>query len=92
MNGAPLLWLIPALPLAAVLLNLLLGDRLGRRGAGWLACGAVGLSFAWSVLSVLRLAALPEAQRARSRTSPTPGCASATSRWTCRSCSTRSRR
>jgi NADH-quinone oxidoreductase subunit L len=64
MNGAPLLWLIPALPLAAVLLNLLLGDRLGRRGAGWLACGAVGPSFAWSVLSVLRLAALPEAQRA----------------------------
>ncbi len=64
MNGAPLLWLIPALPLAAVLINLLLGDRLGRRGAGWLACGAVGLSFAWSVLSVLRLAALPEAQRA----------------------------
>ena len=64
MNGAPLLWLIPALPLAAVLLNLLLGDRLGRRGVGWLACGAVGLAFAWSVVSVLRLAALPEAQRA----------------------------
>ena len=38
MNGASLLWLIPALPLAAVLLNLLLGDRLGRRGVGWLAC------------------------------------------------------
>jgi len=63
MNGAPFLWLVPALPLAAVLLNLLLGDRLGRRGVGWLACGAVGLSFAWSVLAVLRLAALPEAQR-----------------------------
>ena len=64
MNGAPLLWLVPALPLAAVLLNLLFGDRLGRRGVGWLACGAVGLSFAWSVFSVLRLTALPEAQRA----------------------------
>jgi NADH-quinone oxidoreductase subunit L len=64
MNGAPLLWLVPALPLAAVLLNLLLGDRLGRRGVGWLACGAVGLSFLWSALSALRLAALPGAERA----------------------------
>jgi len=37
----PLLSLIPALPLAAVLVNLLLGDRLGRRGTAWLACGSV---------------------------------------------------
>ena len=39
----PLLWIIPALPLGAVALHLLLGDRLGRRGTAWLACGAVGL-------------------------------------------------
>jgi NADH-quinone oxidoreductase subunit L len=63
MSGAPHLWLLPALPLAAVALNLLLGDRLGRRGVGWLACGAVGLSFLWAVASVLRLAALPAAHR-----------------------------
>ena len=41
----PLLWIIPALPLAAVALNLLLGDRLGRKGTAWLACGAIGLAF-----------------------------------------------
>jgi len=65
MNGeAPLLWLIPALPLAAVLVNLAIGHRLGRRAVGWLACGAVGLSFAFAVQAILRLAALPEAQRA----------------------------
>jgi NADH-quinone oxidoreductase subunit L len=59
-----MLWLLPALPLAAVALSLLLGDRLGRRGTAWLACGAVGVAFAWAVRSVLALAALPEGQRA----------------------------
>jgi NADH-quinone oxidoreductase subunit L len=63
-GGSPYLWLIPALPLAGVLLNLLVGPRLGRRGVGVLACGAVLLSFAWSLVSVLRLAALPETERA----------------------------
>ncbi|MBI5710146.1 MAG: NADH-quinone oxidoreductase subunit L [Candidatus Eisenbacteria bacterium] len=58
-----MLWLIPALPLAAVLLNLLVGGRLGRKGVGWLACGAVGLAFLVALRAVLRLAALPEAQR-----------------------------
>src|SRR5213596_2392357 len=57
------LWIIPALPLAAVLLSLLLGDRLGRRGVAWLACGAVGLAFAASVRAVPQLAGLPEASR-----------------------------
>jgi NADH-quinone oxidoreductase subunit L len=56
--------LIPALPLAAVLVNLLLGDRLGRRGTAWLACGAVGAAFLVAVRAVLALAALPESHRA----------------------------
>ena len=55
--------LIPALPLAAVALNLLLGDRLGKRATAWLACGAVGLAFAFSVRAVLTLAGLPEDAR-----------------------------
>src|SRR6058998_3928037 len=58
-----MLWIIPALPLAAVGLNLLIGDRLGKRGTAWLACGAVGLAFAFAVRAVLRLAGLPEADR-----------------------------
>ena len=57
------LWVIPALPLAAVLVNLLIGGRLGRRAIGWLACGAVGASFLFALRAVLLLAALPESQR-----------------------------
>jgi NADH-quinone oxidoreductase subunit L len=57
------LWIIPALPLAAVALNLLVGDRIGRRGSGWLACGAVGLAFVASLRAVLHLAGLPEGER-----------------------------
>jgi NADH-quinone oxidoreductase subunit L len=68
MTGAPHLWLIPALPLAAVLVNLAVGHRLGRRGVGWLGCGAVGLAFAWSVVSVLRLAGLDAEHRAIAET------------------------
>jgi len=60
---APMLWIIPALPLAAVLLNLLIGDRLGKRGTAWLACGAVGAAFAFAVRAVLALAARPESDR-----------------------------
>ena len=59
----PLLWIIPALPLGAVALSLLLGDRLGRRGTAWLACGAVGASFAFAVRAALALAARPEEGR-----------------------------
>ena len=67
MNG-PMLWIIPALPLAAVALNLLLGDRLGKRGTAWLACGAVGAAFAFAVRAVLTLAARPESERAITET------------------------
>jgi NADH-quinone oxidoreductase subunit L len=59
----PLLWIIPALPLAAVALNLLLGDRLGRRGTAWLACGSVGLAFLAALRAVLALAARPAPER-----------------------------
>ncbi len=64
----PYLSLIPALPLAGVALSLLLGDRLGKRGTAWLACGVVGLAFALALRAVLALAALPEAERALQET------------------------
>src|SRR6266496_3689873 len=57
------LWMIPALPLAAVGLNLLVGHRLGRRGVGWLACASVGLAFALAVRAVLDLGTLPADHR-----------------------------
>jgi len=60
----PMLWIIPALPLAAVALNLLVGDRLGKRGISVLAVGAVGLAFLAAVRAVLALAARPEEERA----------------------------
>ncbi|MEY4374923.1 MAG: NADH-quinone oxidoreductase subunit [Candidatus Eisenbacteria bacterium] len=58
-----MLWIIPALPLAAVALNLLLGDRLGKRGTAFLACGAVIAAFAFALRAVLHLASLPEHER-----------------------------
>jgi NADH-quinone oxidoreductase subunit L len=63
MNAPPMLALIPALPLAAVALNLLIGDRLGKRGTAWLACGAVFASFVLAALSVIHLASLPAESR-----------------------------
>jgi NADH-quinone oxidoreductase subunit L len=64
MTQLPLLWIVPALPLAAVLLSLLIGDRLGKRGTAWLACGAVGLAFLAALRAVLTLAQMPEHERA----------------------------
>ena len=58
-----MLWIIPALPLAAVALNLLLGDRLGKRGTTLLACGAVIAAFGFALRAVLHLASLPEHDR-----------------------------
>jgi len=71
MDKLPLLWIIPALPLGAVALNLLLGDRLGRRGTAWLACGSVGLAFVAAVRAVARLATLPADVRALTETTYT---------------------
>jgi len=59
-----MLWIIPALPLAGAALNLLFGNRLGRKAAGWLACAMVGLAFLATVRVVLVLAGLPETERA----------------------------
>ncbi|MFM8558386.1 MAG: NADH-quinone oxidoreductase subunit L, partial [bacterium] len=59
----PMLWIIPALPLAAVALNLLLGDRLGKRGTTLLAVGSVVTAFGFALRAVLHLAGLPEAGR-----------------------------
>ena len=59
----PLLWIIPALPLAAVALSLLLGDRLGKRGVTVLACGSVLLAFLAALRAVLQLAGLPAEDR-----------------------------
>src|SRR5262249_55783638 len=59
----PMLWIIPALPLAAVALNLLIGDRLGKRGTTVLACGSVIAAFLLALRAVLHLAGLPEEQR-----------------------------
>jgi NADH-quinone oxidoreductase subunit L len=59
----PWLWIIPALPLAAVLLNLLIGDRLGKAGTTVLACGSVIVAFGFALRAVLHLAGLPESER-----------------------------
>jgi NADH-quinone oxidoreductase subunit L len=50
MLAEKLLWLIPVFPLAAFLLNGLLGRRLTRTAAHWPALAAVGLSFCCSLL------------------------------------------
>ena len=59
-----MLALIPALPLLGVAISLVLGDRLGKRGTAWLACGVIGAAFALSVRAVVQLAALPIDERA----------------------------
>ncbi len=71
MERLPLLWIIPALPLGAVALSLLLGDRLGKRGTAWLACGSVGLAFLAALRAVLTLAQRPELDRVLTETAYT---------------------
>jgi NADH-quinone oxidoreductase subunit L len=57
-----LLWLVPALPLAAAAVNLFWGRRL-KRAAGWLASAAVGAAFVLSALVVAELFRLPAQER-----------------------------
>ena len=69
--NAPMLWLIPVLPLAAVALSLLLGDRLRKTGAAWLGCGSVAIAAALAVRAVMHLASLPPDARAITETAYT---------------------
>jgi NADH-quinone oxidoreductase subunit L len=57
-----MLWLIPAIPLAAALVNLFVGQRLGR-WAGVLATAAVFASFGVALVAVLDLLAFPSEER-----------------------------
>ena len=54
-TDSSLLRLIPLIPLLAAALNIFLGARMGRKAAGLLACGAVGLSFVISCWVFWRL-------------------------------------
>jgi NADH-quinone oxidoreductase subunit L len=56
------LWLVPAIPLAASIVNLFLGKRLGRN-AGWLASAAMVAAFAVAVATVAALLGLPPEER-----------------------------
>ena len=52
--------LVIGFPLLALLINIMLGQRLGQRLAGWVASAAVGLAFLVSVLQFIALQAVPE--------------------------------
>jgi len=57
------IWIIPALPLVGVILNLFLGYRLGRRFVHVVGSGVVGLAFLAAVAAWLALLDLPAAER-----------------------------
>ncbi len=61
-GALPVLWLIPAIPLAVAMLNLFVGKRLGR-WAGILATLAVFASFVIAVATVRELLGLPAEER-----------------------------
>jgi NADH-quinone oxidoreductase subunit L len=65
-GGSGSLWLVPAIPLAAAVVNLFVGRRLGRV-AGVLAAAAVGASFVLAAYLVLQLLAVesPEGRLAQ---------------------------
>ena len=58
-----LIWLIPVLPLAGAVLNLVLGRKLGDPRAGWVATIATASSFLVTVLAYLEMLGLPAEER-----------------------------
>jgi len=58
-----LIWLIPLLPLAGVILNGVFGRRLPLKAVGTIACLAVLAAFGISIGAILELAELPEGVR-----------------------------
>ncbi len=57
-------WVLLALPLAGATVNALAGARLGRKAIGWIACGAVGLTFIFAAILFAALAQRPAEERA----------------------------
>ncbi|MBU8870097.1 MAG: NADH-quinone oxidoreductase subunit L [Gemmatimonadales bacterium] len=55
-------WIV-VIPLLGAMVNGLLNRRLPKQAAGLLACAAVGISFAMSVIVFLRLTGMPAAER-----------------------------
>ena len=58
-----LIWLIPVLPLAGALINLILGRKLGDPRAGWVATIATASSFLVTVLAYFEMLGLPAEDR-----------------------------
>ena len=58
-----LIWLIPVLPLAGALINLILGRKLGDPRAGWVATIATATSFLVTVLAYFEMLGLPAEER-----------------------------
>jgi NADH-quinone oxidoreductase subunit L len=61
-TGMRLIWLVPLIPLVAATINLFWGRRLGRL-AGWLAVGAMALSFLVAADAVIGLHSVPPDSR-----------------------------
>src|SRR5687767_6424556 len=57
------IYLIPIIPLAGAILNLLFGKKLGRPAVFAIACGSVFVSFLLSVAAFMHLAGLPAEAR-----------------------------
>ncbi|NDB27339.1 MAG: NADH-quinone oxidoreductase subunit L, partial [Actinobacteria bacterium] len=57
------IWFIPLLPLAAAVLNLVLGRKFGDPRSGWVATIATGSSFLLTVLVYLEMLGLEAEQR-----------------------------